>query len=118
LRTTLSRFLNPGREQKVSVRTSSSSAISSSSQTPVGNVSYFGKENSSRKNITLSASWKKTKLRMIAWIIDNLAYVSGERRRINDAPTLLCALHAIVDMYLAEYVRCHKMMARRVDRSQ
>ena len=47
---TLSRFLKPGREQKVSVRISSSSAISSSSQTPVGDISYSGKENNSKEH--------------------------------------------------------------------
>lgn len=62
----------------------------------------FGKGKALHKGLTLSARWKKAKLRMIAWIIDDLAYVGGERRRINDAPTLLCALYAVVDMYLAE----------------
>lgn len=81
-------------------------------------MSVARKGNRSTGNITLSASWKKTESRMIALIIDNLAYVSGERGRSKDASTFLCAFCAIKDVYLAEYVWCDKMMARRVDGSQ
>lgn len=75
-------------------------------------------ERKTAKNITLKASWKKTKLCVIAWIINDLAYVSGERGGSKDALTILRALYAIVDVYLAEDVRCDETMARSVDGSQ
>ena len=101
LRTTLSRFLKPGREQKVSERASSSSATSSSSQTPADGI-RAGKGTPVSREHTVSAGRKKTKLRMVAVIIDDFAYVSGERGRSKDASTILCAFHAVLDVYLAE----------------
>lgn len=80
-------------------------------------VAWERKQRHEKKH-TLSASWKETKLRMIALIIHNLADVGGKGWRSKDASAVLCAVYAIADVYLTECMRGGEVVAGRVDGSE